>query len=80
MENFNKLISYATQTADGKYYKAIILSQQGNNKKALEFLDDAIKDYNEGYFNERPYVETLRQIYIQDLEKLKEKLKLKSNL
>ena len=76
--NFNKLIQYAKQTADGKFYKALILKQQNNNEEALEYVNDALKDFNAGYFNERPYVEVLRQIYIQDLEKLKIELETKS--
>ena len=74
LNNFNKLIHYSKQTADGKYYKALILHKQNENEKALEYLNEAIADFNEGYFNERPYVEVLRQIYFQDLEQLKEEI------
>ena len=75
LNNFNKLIHYSKQTADGKYYKALILHKQNNREMALNFINEAIFDFNEGYFNERPYVETVRQIYIQDLEKLKDEIK-----
>jgi len=79
LKNFDKQIHYAKQTADGKYYKALILQQQDKNEKALEVLNEAIIDFNDEFFNERPYVETLRQIYIQDLEQLKETIELKIN-
>jgi len=74
LNNFNKLMYYSKQTADGKYYKALILHKQNKREKALIYLNEAITDFNEGYFNDRPYVETLRQIYIQDLEQLKEEI------
>jgi tetratricopeptide (TPR) repeat protein len=76
LKNFDKQIHYAKQTADGKYYKALILHQQDKKEKALNILNEAIIDFNNGFFNERPYVETLKQIYIQDLEQLKETLEL----
>jgi len=79
LKNFDKQIHYAKQTADGKYYKALILHQQDKNEKALEVLNEAIIDFNDEFFNERHYVETLRQIYIQDLEQLKETIELKIN-
>lgn len=61
-------------SADGKYYLALIYKQQEKNKAALKMIDDAMKDFNNGYFNKRPYVETLRQIYLEDLQELKKSL------
>ena len=37
-------------------------------------IEDAIVDFNNGYYNNRGYVETLRQIYLEDLEELKSKI------
>jgi hypothetical protein len=37
-------------------------------------IDGAIIDYNSGYFNNRPYVGTVRQIYIEDLVELKTRI------
>ncbi|WP_423996858.1 tetratricopeptide repeat protein [Maribacter sp. IgM3_T14_3] len=70
-ENFDKVITYHNNSADAKYYKAQLLLDNGNNKAALKMIDDAIVDFNNGYYNNREYVETLRQIYLEDLEKLK---------
>jgi len=73
-DNFDKLIKYFTNSADAKYYKAQLLLNEGNNKEALNMLNDAIVDFNNGYYNNRAYVETLRQIYLEDLEELKAKI------
>ncbi|WP_423996854.1 tetratricopeptide repeat protein [Maribacter sp. IgM3_T14_3] len=70
-ENFNKVVSYFTNSADAKYYKAQLLLNEGNKKAAMNMIDDAIVDFNNGYYNNREYVETLRQIYLEDLEELK---------
>ena len=73
--NFNKQLEYSRNlSADAKYYKALIFSKQGNTEKAKTTLDSAIEDFNDSYFNSRPYVETLRQIYIEDLKSLKTEL------
>ncbi|CAL2102414.1 Tetratricopeptide repeat protein [Tenacibaculum sp. 190130A14a] len=68
---FNKLIknSYGF-SADGKYYKALILFKQNKAEEAKIMIEAALKDFNDGYFNKRPYVETLRQLYLEDLTDL----------
>lgn len=71
LENFDKVIGYFKHSADANYYKSLILLQRGEHQKALEFIDKAIEDFNQGYYNNRDYVETLRQIYLEDLEKFK---------
>ena len=73
-ENFDKLIQYFTNSADAKYYKAKIFLNEGDKKAALNMINDAIVDFNNGYYNNRAYVETLRQIYLEDLEELKGKI------
>ncbi|MDP5062901.1 MAG: tetratricopeptide repeat protein, partial [Maribacter sp.] len=70
-ENFDKVITYHNNSADAKYYKAQLLLDIGNKKAALNMINDAIIDFNNGYYNNREYVETLRQIYLEDLEELK---------
>lgn len=76
--NFNKLIHYTEgRYADGNYYKAIVLEKKGQYKEALNLTNLAITNYKDGYYNSRPYVETLRQIYIEDLNSLKSKLEKK---
>lgn len=75
LESLDKLIHYSKNlTADGKYYKALILLEKGQCKEAMQLVDDAIIDFNNGYFNSRHYVETLRQIYIEDLNNLKKRI------
>ncbi len=58
-------------SADGKYYNALILSKQGNIKEAKKMIDAALKDFNDGYYNKRPYIEALRQLYLGDYNNLK---------
>jgi len=74
LENFDKVIHYFKQTADAKYYKALIFKGKGRADEALELVEDAIVDFNAGFYNNRGYVETLRQIYLDDLEDLKKSL------
>lgn len=74
LENFDKIIQYFKQSADAKYYKTLILKENGKIQEAKTLVDDAIIDFNAGFYNNRGYVETLRQIYLEDLESLKESL------
>jgi hypothetical protein len=52
------------------YYKALVLKAKGDLETAKTYTLSAIEDYNLGYYNNRPYVEALRQIYPEDLENL----------
>lgn len=73
--NFDKQLQYSRdKSADAKYYKAQIFKSQGNIEEAKVLIEEAINDYNIGYYNNRPYVETLRQIYLEDLQVLKAEL------
>lgn len=73
--NFNKQLEYSRNlSADAKYYKAQIFNAEGENEKALEIINEAIDDFNQGYNNKRAYVETMKQIYIQDLTEFKFKI------
>ncbi|CAG2531652.1 Tetratricopeptide repeat-containing protein [Maribacter dokdonensis] len=73
-ENFDKVIQYFTNSADAKYYKAKLLLNEGHKKAALNMINDAIVDFNNGYFYSHNYVEVLKQIYLLDLEELKSKI------
>jgi len=73
VENFDKVIHYFKQSADAKYYKAMILKNDDFAEAKL-LIEDAIVDFKDGFYNNRPYVETLRQIYLEDLERLKNSL------
>jgi len=73
--NFEKQLEYSRNlSADAKYYKARILKIQNKTEEAKAAINEAIDDYNVGYYNHRPYVETLRQIYPEDLEQFKAEL------
>lgn len=74
LEDFERVITYFKHSADAKYFKARILLELGKTPKALKVIDEAIQDFNQGYYNSRDYVETLRQIYLVDLEELKSKI------
>ena len=76
--SFNRLLKNSYNlSADAKYYKALIFKKQGKIEEAKAILDTAFKDFNDGYNNKRPYVETLRQLYIGDLNELKLSLNFK---
>ncbi len=70
LENFDKVIHYFEKSADAKYWKARIMNHAGEKEKALALANQAEQDFNEGYFNNRPYVETLFQLYPEDFEVL----------
>ncbi|MFK7781496.1 tetratricopeptide repeat protein [Psychroserpens sp.] len=73
--NFNKQLQYSRDlSADAKYYKSQIFKIQNKTEEAKTQIEEAINDYRIGYYNNRPYVETLRQIYPEDLQALKEEL------
>jgi tetratricopeptide (TPR) repeat protein len=70
-EDFDRVLKYNLgRSADAKYYKALILKSEKNNE-ALQLVISAIEDFNDGYFNQRDYVETICQIYLEDLQLLK---------
>ena len=72
LPNFNKILKYSNNlSSDAKYYKSIIYFNKGEVEKARIEIKDAITDFNNGYYNQRGYVETLRQLYIQDFNDLK---------
>jgi tetratricopeptide (TPR) repeat protein len=73
--NFENQLKYSRNlSADAKYYKAKIYKSQDKFEEAEALIDDAIDDFDTGYFNHRDYVEILRQIYYGDLEELKTEL------
>ena len=75
LASFNKQLEYSRNLgADAKYYKAQIFLDEGNKQKALDTINEAINDFNIGYSNKRPYVETMRQIYREDLTAMKSKI------
>jgi tetratricopeptide (TPR) repeat protein len=75
VESLDKCIHYnSNKTADAKFYKALALQQLGQIDQAQIYIESALEDFKIGYYNERPYVEDIRQIYLEDLELLATKL------
>ncbi len=75
LENFDKVIHYFKKSADAKYWKAKIMKRMGEKEKALALVHQAEQDFKEGYFNNRPYVETLYQLYPENFVGLKQAIK-----
>ena len=70
-ENFNKLIKYSYGNyGDGKYYLAKIFKTKGRLKEAKLMAESALEDFKNGYVNQRPYVESMRELYIEDYQEL----------
>jgi tetratricopeptide (TPR) repeat protein len=80
LKDFDKVLFYNRgNSADAKYYKALIL-KDSNPFEAKQLIESSIKDFNNGYYNQRDYVEILRQIYLEDLKRLDQELQVKLNL
>jgi len=47
---------------------------QKKKQEALLIINEGIENFNNGYSDQRPYVETIRQLYLEDYETLKAKL------
>ncbi|MEO9483132.1 MAG: tetratricopeptide repeat protein [Ekhidna sp.] len=67
---FEQALKYYKNLSDCFYHKARIYVSRGQFDLALEQLKLAEKYHLEGYYHQRPYVEVLEQIYIQDIRKL----------
>ncbi len=74
LANFDKVVHYFKQSADAKYYKAKLSLEAGDKKMAASLIEEAMIDYEAGFYNNRDYVEALRQIYWEDLEALKQSI------
>ena len=57
------------------YHRARISCMRKEYPKALEYLQTARQYHEEGYFHQRPYVEVLEQVHVQDIDKLEAELK-----
>jgi tetratricopeptide (TPR) repeat protein len=82
LKDFDKVLVYNRgNSADAKYYKALIL-KDSNPIEAKHILESSIENFKNSFYNQRDYVEILKQIYLEDLllleQELKEKLNLKS--
>jgi len=67
-------------TMKGSQYNDLIHTKipkanfQKKKQEALSIINQAIDNFYNGYYDQRPYVETMRQLYIEDYENLKTKL------
>ena len=66
---------YQDKSADTKYYYALYHKHNGDSIKALSYLDRGIEDFLGGYYKRRNYNEEIRQIYVEELIALEQKLK-----
>lgn len=57
-------------------HRSLFMQSQLKDKrqKALTLINDAIENFKSGYSDQRPYVETIRQLYLEDYTNLKAKL------
>ncbi|WP_424962808.1 tetratricopeptide repeat protein [Ekhidna sp.] len=70
MTEFDRVLKYYTNLSDCFYHKARIYISRGQFDLALKELDQAEEYFKTGYFHQRPYVEVLEQIYLQDIQEL----------
>lgn len=70
--NIKKALTYYQDiSSDSHYYMSLVQMKDNQYDQALASIQKAIKNYNDGYYLKRDYVEEIRQIYPQQLEKLK---------
>lgn len=62
------------KNADIEYRLAKIHYKKGQNKDAMKYADKSKQSFLEGFTNSRPYVEEFFQVYLADIEELKEKI------
>ena len=72
IEYFDKVIKYDGSLADGYYHKSAALLAMGHKSAASELVEQAQSQFEAGSFHKRPYIEVLKQIYIEDIELLKQ--------
>ncbi len=67
---FDRALKYYKNLSDCFYHKARIYVSRGQFDLAMKELRLAEQYHQEGYFHQRPYVEVLEQVYIQDIQRL----------
>ena len=73
-KEFDRVLKYYPNLSDCFYHKARILAGAKKYPEALEMLSRAEEYFNMGYYHQRPYIEVLDQLYLQDIEKLRENI------
>ncbi|WP_425389811.1 tetratricopeptide repeat protein [Ekhidna sp.] len=74
MSEFDRVLKYYPNLSDCFYHKAQIYVARGQFNLAMQELDMAEEYFTKGYFHQRPYVEVLEQIYLQDIQDLKKEI------
>ncbi|WP_420317057.1 tetratricopeptide repeat protein [Ekhidna sp.] len=74
MTEFNRALKYYPTLSDCFYHKARIYIARRQFDLALKELESAETNFRKGYFHQRPYVEVLEQIYLQDIEELRKEI------
>lgn len=62
------------QYSDHIHTKILKETFQKKKQEALTIINQGIENFNTGYSDQRPYVETIRQLYLEDYKILKAKL------
>ena len=70
-KELDKILKYYANLSDVFYHKARIFVARGQFDLAHKALDQAELYFREGYYHQRPYVEVLEQIYLQDIQQLR---------
>ena len=70
LTEFDRVLRYYKNLSDCFYHKARIYVARGQFDLALEQLKLAEEYHQGGYYHQRPYVEVLEQVYLQDIRKL----------
>ncbi|MEK9613062.1 MAG: hypothetical protein VW080_03960 [Flavobacteriaceae bacterium] len=75
LEYIDKALLYAeNKSAEAHYYKAKILMKLGQKERALIHINQSLKDLKAKYYNRRNYVESIRQIYVEEIKEFKKVL------
>ncbi|NQZ75261.1 MAG: tetratricopeptide repeat protein [Ekhidna sp.] len=74
MVEFDKVLKYYPNLSDCFYHKARIYIARGQFDLALIALETAEEKFKQGYYHQRPYVEVLDQIYLQDIMQMREQI------
>ncbi|MGH1387252.1 tetratricopeptide repeat protein [Kordia sp.] len=74
-ESLQLKINFEEQTRSSNFLAKILKKErQEKQQEALKIIEEAIENFNNGYSDQRPYVETIRQLYLEDYTNLKAKL------
>ena len=73
--NFQKMLKYSGEhSAEANYYLAQIKLKEKDYSASLININKSIIDFESGYYEHRPYVEEIRQLYLSDLMDAKDKI------